>query len=290
MNDHVSMEGNEGRGPDFRVDCADALVWLAGQAADSIDLVFGSPPYEDARLCLEAGADLRIARSTEEWVAWLVPIYQAALNCCKGLVAFVVEGRTQNYRWSASPALLIEALIGAGITVRKPPIYYRVGIPDSGGPDWLRNDYEFIVCATRGGRLPWSNNIAMGSPPRYAPGGAPSHRKQDGSRVEAVYEPPKIANPGNVIQCKAGGGNMGHPLCHENEAPFPEYLAEFFIRSFCPPGGVVSDPFVGSGTTGAMAIRYGRRFRGCDIRQSQVDLLLRRIRDTLRIVPLESTG
>ena len=195
-------------------------------------------------------------------------------------------------------------VLASGIPLRSPPLYQRVGIPGSGGPDWLRNDYEFIVCATRGGKLPWSNNVAMGQPPRYAPGGDPSHRRVDGSRVNRhgeedgyaspqeradegphrvrqrngdVYEPPEVANPGNVIRCVAGGGNMGDKLCHENEAPFPEYLAEFFVRSFCPPGGVVADPFSGSGTTGKMAVMHGRLFTGCDLRASQVKLTQRRL-------------
>jgi hypothetical protein len=38
------------------------------------------------------------------------------------------------------------ALHEAGFKLRKPPIFQRVGIPGSGGPDWLRNDYEFVVC------------------------------------------------------------------------------------------------------------------------------------------------
>jgi DNA modification methylase len=81
-----------------------------------------------------------------------------------------------------------------------------------------------------------------------------------------------------VIDCGAvGGGNMGSALCHENEAPFPESLAEFFVRSFCRPGGLVCDPFSGSGTTGAVAVRHGRRFVGCDLRASQVELTRRRI-------------
>ena len=63
---------------------------------------------------------------------------------------------------------------------------------------------------------------------------------------------------------------MGSKLCHENEAPFPEQLAEFFIRSFAPPAGLVCDPFAGSGTTLAVAVQWGRRAVGCDIRPSQV--------------------
>jgi hypothetical protein len=297
----------------YRIDQADCLEWFAAQPEDSIDLVFGSPPYEDARLYLEAGSDPGIARNTEEWVAWMVEVYRAARRCCTGLVAFVVEGRTKNYRWSAAPALLMAALHREGFHLRKPPIYYRVGIPGSGGPDWLRNDYEFIIGTTRGGELPWSANTAMGSPCVYEPGGDPSHRLRDGSRVNSdgaevgyasmdernnvgphrarqqagrVYQPPEIANPGNVIRCTVGGGNMGDPLSHENEAPFPEDLAEFFVRSFCPPGGVVCDPFCGSGTTGALAVRHRRRFVGCDLRASQVDLARRRIGRVQRQLPV----
>jgi DNA modification methylase len=70
---------------------------------------------------------------------------------------------------------------------------------------------------------------------------------------------------------------MGSRLAHQNEAPFPEALAEFFIRSFCPPGGVVFDPFCGSGTTAAVALRHGRNAIACDIRESQIELTCRRI-------------
>jgi site-specific DNA-methyltransferase (adenine-specific) len=281
MSELSVITGTEAQEASFHVGQADCLEWLAAQPADSIDFILTSPPYEDVRLYLEDGTDLGIARGTDAWVAWMVQVYKLALRCCTGVVAAVVEGKTKNFRWSAAPALLIAALVREGITVRKPPIYYRSGIPGSGGPDWLRNNYELIVCATRGGRLPWSDNTAMGGPCVYDPGGAPSHRTRDGSRVNAVYRPPKIANPGNVIHCKAGGGNMGDELCHESEAPFSEHLAEFFIRTFCPPRGVVGDPFCGSGTVGAVAMRHGRRFVGCDIRQSQVDLSIRRISKVL---------
>jgi hypothetical protein len=90
---------------------------------------------------------------------------------------------------------------------------------------------------------------------------------------------PVLANPGNVITCIVGGGVMGSKLAHENEAPYPEKLAEFFIRSFCPPGGTVLDPFSGSGTTGAVALRTGRSYIGIDVRESQVELTRRRLRE-----------
>ena len=314
---------------------ADCLDFLKAEPADSLDLVFGSPPYEQARLYLEGGENLGVSRKTDQWVEWMVQVYLAAQAACKGLVAFVVAGQTKNYRWSAGPALLMAELHRVGMNLRNPPIFSRVGIPGSGGPDWLRGDYEWIVCTSRPGKLPWSNNTVMGHAPKSAPGGKMSNRSTDGVRVNAwhdqfaggngargqgrkadgekavkkrllrdnekgrrvtrgasngdtqnsdSYDPPVLANPGNIIHLNVGGGVMGHPLCHENEAPFPERLAEFFILSFCPPDGTVCDCFSGSGTTASMAKKHGRNFTGCDLRQSQVNLSWRRINGTEQVM------
>ena len=135
-------------------------------------------------------------------------------------------------------------------------LYVRHGIPGSGGPDWLKSRYEWIVCATSGGKLPWSDNTAMGWTPVGRVPGETTHntsQKTNGRRSE-IFVTPTLSNPGNLIDCgSGGGGNIGSPLAHENEAPFPEKLAEFFIKSFCPPGGVVYDPYCGSGTSLAVA-------------------------------------
>ncbi len=48
-------------------------------------------------------------------------------------------------------------------------------------------------------------------------------------------------------------------------AIFPEQLVEPCILAGCPNGGVVLDPFFGSGTTGAVAKRLGREYIGIDL-------------------------
>lgn len=288
---------------------ADALDFLRHQADGSLDLVFGSPPYEQARLYTENGENLGIARKTADWVPWMADIHVEAQRACKGLVAFVVAGQMKIYRWSAGPVLYMAELHQRGLNLRNPPIFHRAGIPGSGGPDWLRSDYEWIVCTSSAGKLAWSDNTACGHPPKYAPGGAMSHRTKNGSRrnqwggryddglvvaaadgtvktkrikpshkVVTKYDGVTKANPGNVISLNVGGGSMGgDQFASQNEAPFPEKLAEFFILSFCRPGGLVCDPFSGSGTTGVVAKRHGRMFHGCDIRASQVRLGTNRI-------------
>ncbi len=282
----------------YSIDHGDCLELMQRLPEKSVDLTLFSPPYEQARLYLENGYDLGISRDTEEWVAWMVEVFRACLRVTRGLVTCVCEGQTSNYRYSCGPFLLVADLCRAGVTLRKPPIYHRVGIPGSGGPDWLRNDTELVICATNGGKLPWSDNTAMGHAPKFDKGGPVSYRTLDGDRVNSrpkinkcsrrhskgkrddrvnVSPMPDIANPGNVISVKVGGGVMGSELCHENEAPFPEALAEFFVRSFCPPDGIILDPFSGSATTVSVAVEFGRRAIGMDLRQSQVDLGLRRL-------------
>ena len=99
-----------------------------------------------------------------------------------------------------------------------------------------------------------------------------TRREADGTTREQGYTVPALANPGNVINLKVGGGLMGSPLAHENEAPFPEELPRRFIRWFCPEGGTVLDPFAGSCTTADVAMQEGRNYICIDARQSQVDL------------------
>ena len=264
--------------------------FLAALPDDSVDLLVTSPPYERARTYSLADR----LPAGQEWVDWMVRIVTAAAPKVKGLIAVNCEGQTRNYRYSCAPFLLVADLHRAGFNLRKPAVFHRVGIPGSGGPDWLRNDWEPVVCVTRQGRLPWSCPTAEGRPPKYGPGGKITHRMRDGKRIhERVfkdcpgksagakemqgYTAPEIANPGNVLSLAVGGGRMGHELANENEAPFPLKLAAFFVKSFCPPGGVVADCFSGSGTTCHAAVESGRRFVGCDIRESQVELCKRRL-------------
>lgn len=203
---------------------------------------------------------------------WAIERYKECLRVCKGLVAWVVEGKTENYCWSAAPLKLAVMIREAGFTLRKPPIYHRQGIPGSGGPDWLRNDYEFVICANKRGRLPWSENTAMGSVPKYKSPRTATNRGKDGVRKTAVYYDPEVSNPGNVITGTVGKGHLGWDDAHENEAPYPQWLVEMFVKSFCPPTGIVLDPFCGSGTTLAESLRLGRRAIGIDVRASQIEL------------------
>ena len=287
----MATETKEVKFEDGILICCDNLEWSKQQPDNSIDLVFGSPPYEAQRTY---GIDFNLMG--QDWVDWMVERWKEWDRISKGLVAMVVEGFTEDFKWSATPVLLMADLHRAGFRLRKPPLYRRDGIPGTGNVDWLANKYEFIICTSKG-RFPWSNNVAMGHPNLYRAGGMMSNRHKDGQRMNQNgrraarlkelgipkgkgYTKPEKANPGNIIDCgAAGGGKMGSDFAHEGEAPFPEYLAEFFIRSFCPENGIVLDPFVGSGTTVAVARKNRRLFIGLDIRQSQIEITTTRLEE-----------
>ena len=58
---------------------------------------------------------------------------------------------------------------------------------------------------------------------------------------------------------------------------FPNLLALDFIECFCPPDGVVLDPYSGSGTTCVAARSSGRNYIGIDISEEYTNIARQRI-------------
>lgn len=281
-------------------------------ANESVDLVIGSPPYCDART-YGIGAQ----RDCQAWVDWMLGVTAEALRVSRGAVIWIAAGVTRDRTyWPACEGLMWEWWKRGGSSYR-PCYWHRVGIPGSGGDQWFRADVEYAMCFKRPGPLLWTDNTACGHAPKWAPGGEMSHRLTNGTRLnqwgggdkqsergvdgklkkrsikpshrfhtkrdansemqEQGYTVPAIANPGNLLKTTVGGGQMGHALAHENEAPYPEEVPEFFIKSLCPPRGLVLDPFSGSGSTLAAAERNDRIGLGFDLRLSQAVIARQRL-------------
>lgn len=60
-------------------------------------------------------------------------------------------------------------------------------------------------------------------------------------------------------------------------ATFPEKLIEPCVLAGCPRGGIVLDPFIGSGTTAIVAAKHGRNYVGIELNPSYADIAKRRI-------------
>lgn len=267
-------------GGEFRVGelyLGDCLDVMKGWPDDCVDLVLGSGPYEDAR---DYGEDFNL--KGQEFVDWMFERMVEMLRVSRGLVAMVLNGKTRNGQYSFVAEWLAMGLQDHGYTVPKPAVFQRYGIPQS---SWLRDIQETIVCATKNWPLPYAN-YKIGGPQKHKSGGNFSYRTKDGTRVEGK-EYPQVEQTWltNVISGTVGKGHMGSDLAHDNEAPFPNWLIEPLITCFCPEGGTVLDPFCGSGTTLAVAKKLGREYAGIELRESQIELTQKRIREVEDAAP-----
>lgn len=82
----------------------------------------------------------------------------------------------------------------------------------------------------------------------------------------------------NFISCptatgkerQAGGGHI---------AQKPVKLMEHFVRLLSNPGGIILDPFMGTGTTGVAALRLGREFIGVEKDKKYFDIAKARLEE-----------
>lgn len=68
----------------------------------------------------------------------------------------------------------------------------------------------------------------------------------------------------------AAGRNEDSAPGSSGTSIFDPVLCELVYRWFCPPGGMVLDPFAGGSVRGVVASKLGRRYTGIDLRLEQV--------------------
>lgn len=88
---------------------------------------------------------------------------------------------------------------------------------------------------------------------------------------------PDFSPRNNIWKYTTSFNGVKHP------APFPELLAQDHILSWSKPGGLIYDPFMGSGTTAKMALLNGRNFVGSEISSEYADIAYSRIDGLLAV-------
>jgi site-specific DNA-methyltransferase (cytosine-N4-specific) len=121
---------------------------------------------------------------------------------------------------------------------------------------------ETVLTADRSGSRASYHPPVSGNDPQWT-------RATSGSRSAGLPLNDLGRNPGDVWKINT----VGFPGAHF--ATYPPELVRRCIVSGCKPGGTVLDPFHGSGTTGMVATRNGRKYVGIELNQEYLDLSLR---------------
>ena len=91
----------------------------------------------------------------------------------------------------------------------------------------------------------------------------------------------KYANRDWYVADSASAVSDVNRLSKQHPCPRQDDVCEFIVSNWVPDGGLILDPFMGSGTTGVAAVKLGRRFIGIEIEPKYFAIACRRISDAL---------
>lgn len=220
------------------------------------DAVVSDPPYginyESAR------GDVAGDKDPHEIAGWSVPLMAAALKhdrfmclCSRLDVAPVWQGCIEQAGCSAP---------------NQPVIWNKVHASGLGhSATMLRSQYEPVIVARKGQPHlnPWTDEYQFTDTP--------------GLRVVRDVDLWPIPVP------RDGGPDAIHPTRK------PVELGMRLMLNFSPPGGMVLDPFMGTGPFAVAAIRTGRRYVGVELEREYFDIAVQRVKEELAQHP-ESSG
>lgn len=179
------------------------------------------------------------------------------------------------------PERVAWALIEDGWTLRNRIVWHKPNAMPESAKDRLSARHEALFLFTRSPRY-WFDQAAIREP---TTGGSHGHRPDFNGRWAArIREANKGVSgaPSRTLGTAGDTRTPGDvwtipiaPFSEAHFAVFPPDLAERCVLAGCRPGGTVLDPFCGSGTTGMVAQRLGRRFVGVDLSAAYLDLALR---------------
>lgn len=253
-----------------KIYCCDCVEGMQNMEENSIDLVVTSPPYDNIR-DYKGDVTFDLHETGKE-------IHRILKE--GGIAAMVIQDQTKDFGKSlTSFRTIIDWCDSFGFKLFECVIYRKHGVEGAWWSKRFRVDHEYIPIFLKGKRPQYFDKEPIKIPSKH--GGkvmtGSGNRKTDGTTTDTVTRPiNKLKCPGTVWNyLNAGDKNK---LKRKHPAVFPDKIPADLIQVFCPPDGVVLDPFMGSGSTAVMAKKYGRDFIGFEIEQEYCDLANERLK------------
>lgn len=234
-------------------DCLDRMKEIPD---GTVDLTVTSPPYDNLRTYNGTLNDW----TPEKWQAIIRELFRVTKQ--GGVVVWVVGDAT--IKGSETGTSFRQALYAmeCGFRLHDTMIYNREGPPLS--HNRYEQKFEFMFVFSKGQPTVF-NGIREAS--KHAGKSRTGSMRQDGDALSTRNAGGVVASTklrGNVWTIACQNGGTVDKIAHMHPAIFPEALARDHILSWSNPGDTVFDPFLGSGTTGKMAIIHGRNFIGIE--------------------------
>jgi site-specific DNA-methyltransferase (adenine-specific) len=252
-------------------DCREKLQQLAD---NSVDLIFTSPPYADQRKKTYGGVH------PDKYVEWFTPIASELLRVLKPTGTFVLNIKERVVSGERHPYVfdLIQAMRQQGWLWTEEFIWHKKNCYPGKWPNRFRDAWERLIQFNKDKKFHMYQEAVMVPVGDWAQSRlknlSATDKTRDESKVNSGFGK-KIANwvgrdkvyPSNVVYLATETGNKKH------SAAFPRQLPEWFIKLFTQPEDTVLDPFMGSGTTLAVAQEMQRASIGIEIVPDYVDMV-----------------
>ena len=194
------------------------------------------------------------------------------MNCRYELIFLLVKSR--HYWFDLDPVRVPHATTGAARHRAAPPGGTGTRRP-SGRPATERHPGD----RERNGTRPDGNRRGGVRPAKYGPHTREVIGAQRYSTGRCGRAHPNGRNPGDVWSIPT------RPYRGPHFAAFPIDIPTLCIQAGCKPGGMVLDPFCGTGTTGIAALVLGRPFTGIELNPVFAALAAERLRNATRPEP-----
>jgi DNA modification methylase len=240
----------------------DCLERMKEIESGSVDLTVTSPPYDNLRSY--NGNNARWGEHV--WEEVLKELYRITKQ--GGVVVWVVGDAT--IKGSETGTSFKQALwsMECGFNLHDTMIYQKAGGGAVGSNNAYWSGFEYMFIFSKG-RLKTFNPIEdrVNSKPPSEKEETQSRRSQENNRtIRRVVTRKKLGRRYNIWTYGTGmGQTTSDTFAFKHPAIFPEKLANDHIISWSNAGDVVFDPFMGSGTTGKMALLNGRSFIGIEL-------------------------
>ena len=241
-------------------DCAQMMAQYIHD--DSIDLTVTSPPYDNLRT---------YNGFTFDFEAIAKQLYRVTKPC--GVVVWVVGDQTVN--GSETLTSFKQAIFFSSLGFNVETMIYEVaGTGAKGSNYYYWQSFEYMFVLSKDGQPKTSNRIAD---IKNANGGKARGIRQKSESNNSRIDRACAITPLWSVRPNVWRYGVGQNDATTHPAPFPEALAKDHILSWSNPGDLVLDPFVGSGTTGKMALSLQRDFIGIDVSSEYLEIARDRI-------------